>query len=216
MTQQHRSFPFRWVLPVVQLVVCFVILWPVRRILFFETRESVHPIRTQRVLILPSWTPEREGPVDDWANISELRFAAPSVLNFPVVVAQVPYLIIGRKEWVPGGMSTRAWRALCWPFAGLIFWWFSGRGLEALRSARRSIIDPRLGWIETVFAAIFSCVGIAMLIGVITTTPDDRADLQFMALLAGGCLWGVLAGMTLTARFMQWRIRRHSAVALLK
>lgn len=212
MTQRHGGFPFRWVLPVAQLLVCLVILWPIRRALSFEIRESVHPIRAEQVLILPSWTPERQESADAWAKTSELRYAAPTILDFPVAVAQVPYLLVRKKEWVPGGMSTEAWRALCWPIAGLIFWWLSGRGVEALCSARRSIIYPRLGWIETIFAVIFSCLGIAMLIGITTTTPDDRADLQFMALMAGGCLWGILASLTLAARFMQWRILKRAEV----
>jgi Tfp pilus assembly protein PilN len=55
--------------------------------------------------------------------------------------------------------------------------------------------------------------GLVTLIGILTTTPDDRSDLQFMTLLAGGLLWGVLATVTITARFLQWRVAKRNAAA---
>jgi len=51
-------------------------------------------------------------------------------------------------------------------------------------------------------------------VGIITSTPDDRRDLQFLALVAGGLLWGILATFTITARIFQWRIRKRGAVVL--
>jgi hypothetical protein len=227
MAHQRDGFPFRWVLPSAQLLVCFVVLWPVRDSLLFDLLETVRsyaPARAggkvaeeQRVLILPSFTltPEEEQARNAGAKVTELRFRAPIVLNFPVLVVQLPYVLVvpARKEWVPRVMSAMTWRALSWPFAGIVFWWFAGRGIEALLAARRSIPYPRLSRIETVLAVILFFFGLVAFIGALMSTPDDRSDLQFMALLAGGWLWGILASLTIAARFLQWRFLKESAAA---
>jgi hypothetical protein len=228
MAQQRRGFPFRWVLPSAQLLVCFVILWPMRDSLLFELLETVRsyaPARAagrkvaeeQRVLILPSFTltPEEEQARNAGAKVTELRIRAPIVLNFPVLVAQLPYVLVvpAKKEWVPRVMSAVTWRALSWPFAGIVFWWFAGRGIEALVAARRSVVYPRLSRIETLLAVILFFFGLVAFIGALMSTPDDRSDLQFMALLAGGWLWGILASLTIAARFLQWRLLKRIAPA---
>jgi fatty acid desaturase len=154
--------------------------------------------------------------MDDAAKkVSEIRTEAPLALNFPVFVAQLPYIAVSpaKREWVPKGMPPNTWRALSWPFVGILFWWFLGRGIEALRTARRSVVYPRIRWIETAVALILLATGLVTLIGILTTTPDDRSDLQFMTLLAGGLLWGILATVTITARLLQWRVAKRNAAA---
>lgn len=141
----------------------------------------------------------------------------PVALNFPVGITQLPYVIANpaKREWTPNGMLTETWRAISWPFGGVLFWWSIGRSIEALRSTRKAIISPRVTLVETVFAAVFVCIGVAVLVGTVTSTPDDRRDVQFIALMVGGLLWGILASITIVARVFQWRIRRRAkAVAL--
>ena len=135
------------------------------------------------------------------------------MLNFPVVIAQLPYNLVTRREWHPQGMVIETWRALFWPLAGLVFWFLTGRGIEALLASLKSNLCPKLNWIEVTWATVLVIVGIVLLIGIWTTTPDDRRDKDFMALLYGGVLWGVLAGLTVTARFRQWRIHKRNAAA---
>ena len=108
-------------------------------------------------------------------------------------------------------MSPYVWRALSWPFAGTIFWWLSGRGVEALRVVRRSVVHPRMNMTETVWATILFCFGVISLVGILTSTPADRDDIQFMALLAGGRLWGILGAVTIWTRFLQRRILKAEA-----
>jgi hypothetical protein len=197
-------------------------LWPSRAVLLFEIREAIRfysPAGTkggqvsekQQFLILPSFTLDQERTKEE--KRAELRIRVPVVLDFPVAVVQTPYILAlpNKREWVPKGMFTEMWRALSWPFVGLIFWWLAGRGIEALRATQRSVVNPRLGWIETVFAGILVTIGIATLIGIVTSTPDDRKDIQFMALIVGGLLWGILASFTVVARFQQWRILKRTA-----
>jgi len=102
---------------------------------------------------------------------------------------------------------------MSWPFAGLFFWWLSGRSVEALFAARQSVARPRINWAETSLAGILFIIGLATLVGILTSTPDDRRDLQFMAWVAGGLLWGILATATIAARFLQRRIQKRVTAA---
>ena len=210
-------YQLRWVLPVAQLLVCLVALWPVRghflvglmfgKLLRASAQQGTGQVsEPQRVIDLPELTPERQQQVDALYE-NELRcMRVPVVLNFPVAVAQVPFSLVTRREWVPQGMLKESWRALMWPLVGTVFWWLTGRGIEALSASFQGTIHPRLHWMEVTWAVVLFVVGIVTFIGIVTSTPDDRRDKDFMALMYGGLLSGVLAGLTVTARFRQWRI----------
>jgi hypothetical protein len=225
MADQHRSFPFRWVLPSVQLLVCLAILWPVRGRLLLGVEESIDSyspptsrdwiVLDPKGLVVPPITPEFQRTADIAAKVADLRMKVPLALNFPVLIVQLPYILVrpAKREWVPKGMFPDIWRALSWPFVGIFFWWFLGRSFEALPTARRSIVHPRISWVETAWALILLVTGLVTLIGLLTSTPDDRADAQFMTLLAGGLLWGLLATITIAARFLQWRLAKRNAAA---
>lgn len=215
-------YQLRWVLPVAQLLICFVALWPARGHLLFGLiaakqfyapahRETGELSEQQRVIVLPDLTLERQRGADSAYENAERRMRVPVVLNFPVVVAQMPYVLVTRREWFPRGMLIEVWRALMWPFVGIVFWWLAGRGIEALSISFQSTIHPRLRWMEVAWAFLLLVVGIVTFIGIVTSTPDDRRDRAFMALMYGGLLWGVLAGLTVTARFRQWRIHKRNA-----
>ena len=221
MAQPSQSFPFRRVLPLVQLLVCLVILWPVRERIIYGILESIDSYappkpktselqQPEPLYVVPTVTlePRRFSPVEP-----DVRMRVPLLLNFPVLVAQLPYLLVSptRREWVPKGMFVETWRALSWPFFGTLFWWLSGRGIEALRSAGRSLVHPRIRIVETVIAIILACIGVVSIIGILTSTPDDRKDIQFLMLVAGGILWGILAAATIAARVLQWRILKRQS-----
>lgn len=210
-------YQLRWVLPVAQLLVCLVVLWPTRRDFLFSVvqmklsyrarhQETGQLSEPQRVIVLPELTPERLRELDAEGETAMRRMRVLVVLNFPVAIAQVPYVLAGHREWLPQGMHIETWRALAWPLAGLIFWWLAGRGMEALLASFRSTPKPRLRWAEVTWAVVLLLIGVVTLIGILTSTADDRADKDFMALTYGGVLWGVLAAVTVTARFRQWRI----------
>src|SRR5579859_7994724 len=175
----HRGFPFRWVLPSAQLLVCLVLLWPVRQFLLFEVIQSIHSYSSSTqsdgisssegvTIIVPPISREAQQRADSFTKLWETRKTVPLALNFPVLIVQLPYVILSptKTEWVPKGMFFDVWRALSWPFAGMFFWWFLGRGFEALSAARRSVAGPRISWVETAFALILFIIGIVMLIGI--------------------------------------------------
>jgi hypothetical protein len=224
MASQHRGFPFRWVLPFLQLAVCLALLWPVRSFLFFGIAGLMgsHSSWAQSAAgsnsnenYVPSTSPEVQRDADAASKLGDMRTKAALALDFPVLVAQLPYILLNpaKREWVPKGMFPDIWRMLSWPFAGMFFWWFWGKDIEALLAARRNLLHPRIGWTETAFAVILFGVGLVSLAGILTSTPDDRRDTQFIALVAGGLMWGVLATVTIAARFLQWRIRKRTELA---
>ena len=63
---------------------------------------------------------------------------------------------------------------------GMVFWWFAGRGIEALCAALQSMVRPRIGWVETLFAGILVVIGIVALVGMLTSTQDDLHDIGFL------------------------------------
>jgi hypothetical protein len=210
----------RWVLPAAQLLVCLVALWPARFHLMFGLQQAIQFYArahqqtgqgsTQQLVIeLPELTPERQRALDAGDESVARRMRVPLVLDFPVLIAQLPYVLVTRREWIPVGMFIATWRALFWPFAGLVFWWLAGRGIEALSASLHSLIHPRLRWIDVTWAVLFLVIGIGTFIGIVTSTPDDRRDKDFMALMYGGMLWAALAGLTIFARLRQWRILKR-------
>ena len=217
-------YRLRWVLPVAELLVCLLALWPARdqvllSLMLAKLSRAPAQQRTgqvsesQRVVDLPELTPERLREVDATYEKALRRMRVPVVLNFPVAVAQVPFSLVTRREWVPQGMLKEGWRALIWPLIGIVFWWLAGRGIEALSASFQRTIHPRLHWIEVTWAGLLVVVGVLTFLGIVTSTPDDRRDKDFMALMYGGLLWGVLAGLTVTARFRQWLILKSNLVA---
>lgn len=219
--QTRRTVPFRWLLPAVQLLLCFVCLWPMRGLISFEVQRSFElytsapkgtdqPYTGPKIVIVvpPPNSSETQGFRDIAKDLHQLRLIAPAALNFPVCMVQLPYIIAssGKAEWVPRGISFQTWRALSWPIVGIIFWWMVGRAMEALQSARAKQLFPRISLIESIFGAVFCSFGILMFIGIFTTTPADQRDIWFMSLLFSGILWGSFGALMITAKFLQWRI----------
>jgi hypothetical protein len=217
--------PLRWALPIFQLSLCLLALWPMRGFLIFEVSQSIESYASaKRVggsesvtqIAIPPMTKEQQQAADQALSRAFLRMHVPVLLNFPVILAELPYVIASpdKMEWTPRGMLIEEWRALAWPFAGIFFWWCAGRGMEALQGTRRSTVSPRLTLAETALAIVLLLVGLGTLVGLITSTPDDRRDVQFLVLIGGGLLWGLLAAITLTARVLQWRtLKRRSQSA---
>jgi hypothetical protein len=216
MKEQSRCVPYRWILPIVQLLICAIVLWPIRSQLVLEIRTSIHiygagkaleqesqyvlPESFDLSLVDPQW--ERS-----FRN-SERRLFTPTMLDMPVGLVQLPYIIHNpaKTEWVPKGMDVKTWRAITWPFVGLIFWWIAGRGVEALRASRRSVIDPSMGWVETGVGVFLLTSGIILLIAPLFAGDSD-SDHSWVFISGSGAIWALLGAAIVIARIAQWRIR---------
>jgi hypothetical protein len=199
-------------------VFCISLLWPLRGFLFFEVQRSVgshiigkqeqHAPPDKKTIVITPRTPEEQKKADSATQWFDIRLLAPAALNLPVGIVQLPYAIASpsKQEWIPDGMFVHYWRAITWPLAGILFWWIAGRAIEALLAVRRSQICPKIRWIEFVFGSVFVCLGVIMIVGIATSTPDDRKDMWFMGMAIGAMLWGTQGGLIVAARVLQWRI----------
>lgn len=227
MNDQPRIWPFRWILPIGQLFVCAVVLWPIRGVLAYQIRNAfsfyvLRPSPEQFVAPKDGFHIElRPEDLDQLHadEINERRQALPAALNVPAGLLQLPYAILNpeKRAWVPRGIFFETWRAMSWPLIGIMFWWTAGRGLEGLLAARRGIIRPAISWVETGIAAVF----VFIFGGLATFLPFDRESMRgepsLTILLMGSGLWGVLACVMIAARIAQWRIRiasRRSSLAV--
>jgi len=210
-----RGWRFRWLLPYIEILLCFALLFPYRASimlnLFHVNLSSGDPV--------PGFHRNPDGTTnldtqefDRWSRARDNAFDLVGSLNLPGMMLHLPYAILSKdhQSWTPGHIDFRLWRALTSPIFALPFWWIAGRGLEALIAARRKLAEPRIGWFATIFSFLLMAGGATLVVGVLFfSTPDDRADHQFMLLGVGALLWAVLASFSVIAKFTQWRIRKH-------
>jgi hypothetical protein len=143
-----------------------VVLWPLHTILIQQVRLSIREYRHQqtplphlaegqqfRILEVPL-SPQEQLELETFQSL-EKREWGPIMLNLPAGLVQLPYAILNpsKQEWMPRGMDFKTWRVISWTLIGILFWWSGGRGLEALLAARRHLVHPKIGWIETVVGA---------------------------------------------------------------
>ena len=223
MTDEYRPIPFRWILPVAQLLLCVAMIWPLRHAFIYEIRASVNDYRTHTESTPNQTTYPRDLmsygtviTVEDIHRINRLvlRVRGPSLLNFPAALVELPYAIATSEKmpWIPRGMSLWSWRAISWPLVGTVLWWLAGRGIEALVAAFRGIVHPALGYVEAAIGLLLTLFG-ALVFLFPLIYHEARADLDFpwgFASLAGA-IWMLLGGAIIAARVMQWRIRRRAA-----
>ena len=220
MVQERPTLAFRWLLPITQLVVSVVVLWPLHMILIQQVRLSIRAYRHQptplshlpedqqfRILEVPL-SPQEQLELERFESL-EKREWVPIMLNLPSGLVQLPYAILNptKQEWMPRGMDFKTWRVISWPLIGILFWWSVGRGLEALLTARRHLVRPRIGWIETAVGAALFLFSTAIAIGIPICAGMDK-DFPMKLFVAGSGAWAVLGGMMVAARVAQWRIIR--------
>jgi|ERR1700722_4886295 hypothetical protein len=216
MSEQSRCLPYRWILPIAQLLICALVLWPIRSDFVFEIRASIRsygaaralkqephyvlPYSLDQVVIDPQW--ERS-----FRN-KERRLWTPTLLDIPVRLLALPYAIHNpdKTEWTPNGMDFKTWRAISWPLVGMIFWWIAGRGVEALLAARRNMIEPPLNWAEAAIGIILLVWGLMTLIASMFTIKYE-SEIPWVLMLVSGALWLALGGSVVAARVAQRRIR---------
>src|SRR5256885_13357433 len=162
MKERATGVSFRRVLPMVQLLVCVISIWPSRYFVLFQFLQSLQAYTlvkpqqpfTLRNIEVPTLTSQQKQEADRAIRIVHLRMEVPVALNFPALIAQLPYMVLIRREWIPIGMTRVVWRGLSWSLAGVFFWWLAGRGADALRAARKSVLAPRITMGETIFAGL--------------------------------------------------------------
>jgi hypothetical protein len=222
MAQERSILAFRWLLPITQLLLSLVVLWPLRAMLMQSVRESIRAYRpqehprsnlpeSQQILVVPLH-PEQELLFEP-AMLNFQRRWIPQVLNLPCGLVQLPYVILNpaKQEWIPRGMDFMTWRLISWPLAGVLFWWMAGRGIEGLLAARRRLIRPGITWIETITsAALCAFCAVAVVCMPLFSGRDEHFPMKLFVAAFG--MWAVLGGVVVAARVAQWRLRRRASL----
>src|SRR5262249_55928229 len=176
-----HGVPFRLALPLGQLVLCALILWPIRGLIFAELGLPVAIRLTGPPLFL------RSGPGRlflEWSLSSGRQTVA--AINLPAGLAQLPtvFLRADRTEWRPAAVDFLTWRAVTWPLLGMVFWWIAGRGVDALIAARRKVLAPRIAWTETVLGFVLGAGGLASAIAFLFNAGLDLHDRQLQLFIS--------------------------------
>jgi hypothetical protein len=212
----------RWIFPIVQIIICTVLLLPIRyggiqnqttgyEFEFSVTAPQPEPSSKDRTNKTHQLS---EYPENPWIEkLGSIRLQTPALLNLPVMFVVLPYVVLNpaKTEWVPKGMDFRLWRAVSWPIVGLIFWWVAGLGVEALFSARRGETRPNINWIHTFIGLLALACGAICLFLPLYGVEDSPIPVALFG-VAGG-MWVLLGGSTVAARTIQWRIRLKTRAA---
>jgi len=176
----HRVFPFRWIFPLGQFVLCLLLVSIVA-----ELRPYI--------------------PYLYAARLSEVITA----MNLPGALIQVPvgFLFPDHQIWTPPLLSFQLWRGLSLSIFALVFWWIAGRATEALVAINDRQLAPKIGWMETVTGFLLMAGGATILGGMLSDFSSSR-DWGSTRLAAGGGLWALLGSLSVIARFRQWRFRK--------
>lgn len=220
MDEKRAGFPYRWALPIGQLLFCIVLLWPVRSELFSNhdpenssapTRtvylrtapapQNVKPGKREIIQVAPPYIQERRAE-----RIRQPRFLIPPSLNFPAFFFDFfVYNMVPDKIRVTDAFPT-SWMAVTWPLYGIVFWWMAGRSVEALIGARKSSLIPRIGPPEVTAAIALLLFGSGLSLAFLFA--DKARDLDSYLLGAGAGLWALIGATMLAARLVQWRVRK--------
>jgi hypothetical protein len=183
MRNRSRCLPYRWILPVAQLLVCAIVLWPIR---------PTNPPR-----------PYRQHPIMTvWQRLDIIV-----ELNLPVKLMELPCFIIDRagNVCVPKGLTIEAWEAIMFPLFGLILWMLLGRSVETLLSARHGEIRPHIGWTETVVGVLILALGLLILLFSIVKGGVGM-NIAMILFRLSSAVWAVLGSLMIVARIAQRRI----------
>ena len=175
-----RVFPFRWIFPLGQLVLCLLLVS-----IIVELRHYI--------------------PYVYVARVGEVITA----MNLPGALIQVPvgFLFPDHQIWTPPLLSFQLWRGLSLSIFALVFWWIAGRATEALVAINDRQLAPKIGWMETVTGFLLMAGGATILGGMLSDFSSSR-DWGSTRLAAGGGLWALLGSLSVIARFRQWRFTK--------
>lgn len=183
--QPHRVFPFRWIFPLGQLVLCLFIV-------------SV-------VELLRAYIP--------YAYAQNI-FESIADLNLPGILIQLPTVIFSADHgiWRPIWLNFQLWRAVSWTASAMVFWWIAGRAAEALVAIQNRQLMPKIGWVETVTGFLIMAAGATLFGGMLFGLSPSERDWESSRVAAAGGLWALLGGLSVIARFRQWRLHRRQAL----
>lgn len=221
MSEKMKAFPFRWAFPIGQLLLCVILLWPLRSELSAHLRPrppapastpatvSTVPASSdlkpgQRMIVVVGSTTPQEQRAEHTKK--EVRLLIPGNLNFPAFFFD--FLIsdlLADRSHTDDDFYTY-WRAVTWPLLAIVFWWMAGRAVEALIAARENLLTPRISPPEVTVAIVLLFFGGGLSLQF--AFGGESGDLDSYLLAAGAGLWAIIGAIMLSARLAQWKVRR--------
>lgn len=202
--------PFRLFLPVAELIVSAVFVWPYAGFLYFQLHSAKFPTAqpgVEQPQLQPNITVPLSPSEERAVRAMETRLSVPALLNFPCM-----FLGLASNAAVPKAMLPILWRAISWPVIGIVFWWVGGRSIDALRASRRRVLTPRITFAELLlglyvvgFCCFFLCFGF-----ILDPSIQDEVIYPWHRVVAACVLWVILGASIVTARVVQRRIQRSS------
>jgi hypothetical protein len=187
-----RWLKFRWVLPLANLLLCAILLWPIRLMILRELHIPLPQIVAQSMM--PDCI--------RWAPKSEFFLTSAMALNLPAGLIQLPYIVTSpsKREWMPVEMDFRVWRVITWPLLSLPFWWIAGRAADALRAIKDRRLTPRIGWPESIAGFLVMALFAIGFAGLLFGLPKADRTPELTRFVAGCGLWTFLGSLTVIAR----------------
>jgi hypothetical protein len=222
MRAETRVIPLRWIFPIAQIVLCIVILWPMRPMLVHQTRAALREYgvsgdkaRINRVEIgSGSFLIDLSDPnVQRRVRNLEAREWAVAALDLPGGLPDLMYAVLSptHSTWMPRGMLMWTWRDISWPIISIFFWWIAGRSVEALLLLKRQIVVPKIRWWELVFSLTAMTYGAVWAVILFLDRSARTEFPDWILLVVFGSMWIVLGSCTWIAYFLQWRLGRQLA-----
>lgn len=182
----HRVFPFRWIFPLGQLVLCLLLISIV-----VELRGNIPYVYAARVC------------------------EAITAINLPGALVQLPVALLhtNHEIWRPPWLSAQLWNGITFPIFALVFWWIAGRATEALVAINDRQLAPKIGWVETVTGFLIMTGGATILGGMLFGLSPSERNWESTRLAAAGGLWALLGALSVIARFRQWRLLKKQIAA---
>jgi len=206
--RRHRiigRIRFAWLLPLAQLLLCATLLWPVRLAIFRELHIPLPHIVEQ--ITLQDYV--------RWWHKQEFFLSSVAALNLPAGLVQLPYEMFNttKREWMPAEMDFRIWRVVTWPLLCIPFWWIAGRAIDALTALKHRIVTPKIGWTETIIGFVLMAACGTGFFGLLFGLSKEERTLELTRFVAGCGLWALLGGLSVVARFWQWRSGKKQKAA---
>src|SRR5262245_7888237 len=131
---QANVLPFRWILPLGQLVLS-TLLFAIAKLPLGSTTVRDRALEIIYGLNLP-------------ACFIQIALKA---------------LRANQQYWTPPGMSFQTWSAIISPVFGMVFWWMAGRALEALVVFKSGLRRPKINGLELNVGFLVMLFGVMIL-----------------------------------------------------
>lgn len=200
----NSTLSFAYLLPLVELLVCWTILPISNPGIFRQLAAALHgPDSTAVPLSQGDRLAAAFKAADEWhAEPAQVIW----LVNMPGIWAEVATShSTWPDSWYPSSFPDLfAWRAVLFPIGALPFWFAAGRGVDWFLNRRRAPFRlARTVVLLASIAALFGAIQVPLEMG--HDDPSLRPPALSNALVVAGAFWFLLGAIPCAAAIVQWR-----------